>query len=61
MTRQISPYRLPSAEELYAAEQQARRLRAQALATLIGDAGRGIRALYSRAVNALSTKVVRHA
>jgi len=51
----------PNAEELYALELEARRLRAQAMSEAFVAGAAAVRSLFARAVAALSAKVVRHA
>ena len=41
-------YRMPSAEELYALELQARRMRSQAIAEAFGNAAKAVRAYFAR-------------
>lgn len=54
------PYRIPSSEELYALEHEARRLRAAAIAKSLGNAARSVRAFFARPASA-TTRSMRHA
>ena len=52
-------YRVPSAEELYALEMQARRMRSQAVAEAFRKGVKAVRAFFARRPS--STRTLRHA
>jgi hypothetical protein len=54
-------YRIPSAEELYALEMQARRLRSQAVASAFRNGVKAVRSYFSRPATAPRGRMVRHA
>lgn len=56
-----SPYRMPTAAELYALERRAREERARYVAEAIVSAAGALKSLIERGLAALSAKVVRHA
>ena len=54
-------YPMPSAEELYALELQARRMRSQAVAEAFRNGVKAVRAFFARPASAPSTRTMRHA
>lgn len=56
-----TPYRMPTAAELYALERRAREERARYFAERVVSAGHALKSLIERGLAALSAKVVRHA
>ena len=54
-------YRVPSAEELYALEMQARRMRSQAVADAFRNGVKAVRSYFSRPAGAPRGRIVRHA
>jgi len=53
--------RYPTIEELYALEQEARRLRALEMARLLRAGANAVRALFARIVTVRNAKGLRHA
>jgi hypothetical protein len=53
--------RMPSADELYALELQARRMRSQAVAAAFSNAVKAVRAYFARRASRSSTRTMRHA
>jgi hypothetical protein len=54
-------YRMASAEELYALEMQARRLRSQAVANALRNGVKAVRSYFARPASAPRGRMVRHA
>jgi hypothetical protein len=57
----VNKYRYPSPEELYAIEQAAHRARSQEMRRLLVSGASAVKALFSRAIASVNTKVVHHA
>ena len=56
-----TPYRTPTAAELYALERRAREARARYVAERLGSATLALKSLVERGLAALNAKVVHHA